>query len=102
MPKPSVNQTREGPSVHPTMSLALLVQVGAIPGCPEACPLGFSVLLIARGVSRSSVGCTAGLLPERRSALCGMASPPDHVHGANSRKVVSGAARFRTRVHCSD
>ena len=36
MPKPRVNQSREGPSAHPTISLALLVQVGAVPGPPGA------------------------------------------------------------------
>src|SRR6185437_11718037 len=76
MPKPSVNQTREGPSVHPTMSFALLVQVGAIPGCPGACPVGFTVPLIARGVSSPPVGPrgTAGLLSETQSTLEGMTS----------------------------
>src|SRR5437762_4001816 len=36
MPKPSVNHSRDMPSAQPTMSLALLVQVGGIPGPPRA------------------------------------------------------------------
>src|SRR6266478_902785 len=36
MPNPRVNHSREIPSAHPTMSLALLVQVGAVPGPPGA------------------------------------------------------------------
>src|SRR5712691_5090919 len=36
MPKPSVNHSRAGPSDEPTKSLALLVQVGAVPGAPGA------------------------------------------------------------------
>src|SRR5690242_16318609 len=36
MPWPSVNQSRGGPSGQPTASLSLLVQVGAMPGCPGA------------------------------------------------------------------
>src|SRR6516165_2103926 len=39
MPKPRVNHSREIPSAHPTMSLALLVQVGAVPGPPGACSI---------------------------------------------------------------
>src|SRR5262249_32127350 len=39
MPKPSVNQSRDMPSAQPTMSLALLVQVGGIPGLPGACSI---------------------------------------------------------------
>src|SRR5439155_5185420 len=41
MPNPRVNQIRDGPSAQPTISLALLVQVGAIPGLPGASPSGF-------------------------------------------------------------
>jgi hypothetical protein len=40
MPKPIVNHSRAGPSAQPTMSLALLVHVGAIPGAPGAWPVG--------------------------------------------------------------
>src|SRR5579863_10154428 len=40
MPKPRVNQMRERPRLQPTMSLALLVQVGAMPGWPGASPCG--------------------------------------------------------------
>src|SRR5215472_8972563 len=40
MPKPSVNQMRDRPRLQPTMSLALLVQVGAMPGWPGASPCG--------------------------------------------------------------
>jgi hypothetical protein len=39
IPNPSVNHSREMPSAHPTMSLALLVQVGAIAGPPGACSI---------------------------------------------------------------
>src|SRR5271169_849440 len=39
MPKPRVNHSRKIPSAHPTVSLALLVQVGAVPGPPGACSI---------------------------------------------------------------
>jgi hypothetical protein len=38
MPPPIVNQSRDVPIEQPTISLALLHQVGAIPGAPGAGP----------------------------------------------------------------
>src|ERR1051325_9123235 len=43
MPKPIVNQSRAGPSEQPTISLALLVQVGGMPGAPGAWPAGSKI-----------------------------------------------------------
>jgi hypothetical protein len=40
MPKPRVNHSRAGPKDEPTMSLALDVQEGAVPGAPGAWPRG--------------------------------------------------------------
>src|SRR5438552_401863 len=36
MPKPTVNHSRDWPRAQPTMSLALLDQVGGMPGLPGA------------------------------------------------------------------
>src|SRR5438067_13396541 len=43
MPKPIVNQRRAGHSEQPTISLALLVQVGGMPGAPGAWPAGSEI-----------------------------------------------------------
>src|SRR5260370_1265595 len=40
MPKPIVNHSRAGPRPQPTISLALDVQVGRVPGAPGAWPAG--------------------------------------------------------------
>src|SRR5271154_2994941 len=58
MPNPRVNHTREGPRLQPTMSLALLVQVGGMPGWPTAWPSGSSLRSIALGpfVKRAGAG----------------------------------------------
>src|SRR4051794_4304528 len=47
MPKPIVNHSRAGPSAQPTISLALLVQVGGMPGSPGAWPEASGRSLIA-------------------------------------------------------
>ena len=44
MPPPIVNQRRDIPSAQPTKSLALLHQVGAIPGAPGAGPQNGGIL----------------------------------------------------------
>ena len=42
IPNPIANHNRAGPSEHPIASLALLVQVGAMPGRPGASPCSSS------------------------------------------------------------
>src|SRR5271166_6954903 len=50
--KTSVNHSRELPSAQPTMSLALLAQVGGIPGPPGACSIIADRLRTARPLGK--------------------------------------------------
>src|SRR6185312_4032828 len=50
MPPPMVNHSRDEPSAQPTISLALLLQVGASPGAPGAAHI-VRKLLQALGVA---------------------------------------------------
>src|SRR5438132_13092885 len=83
MPKPRVNHSRETPSAHPTMSLALLVQVGAVAGPPGAC---------------SIIGHHPGALL-RPSEYADLANPRDAGNGALSNSVSVWLSAFgRTRL----
>ena len=47
MPNPIVNHSRDGPIAQPTISLALLDQVGGMPGLPGAWPGSFGSIGVA-------------------------------------------------------
>src|SRR5580704_14798345 len=59
IPNPRVNHTRDGPRLQPTMSLALLVQVGGMPGWPTAWPSGSLIrsLVLESFVTKIGSGC---------------------------------------------
>ena len=63
-----MNQSRDGPSAQPTMSLALLVQVGGVPGAPGAWSelIGVGIAgMVLPPLSPASVPVTVGGLRVR-------------------------------------
>src|ERR1700675_3017956 len=78
MPKASVNHSRAGPKDEPTMSLALDVQEGAVPGAPGAWPSGSES---GEGGMSAMVARFARICAVRLVQRVGRAAPADRAGG---------------------
>src|ERR1700693_2863752 len=67
MPPPMVNHSREQPSEQPTISLALLLQVGLSPGAPGAVPTASAAAPAVRA-ARTRPGTEQAAAPQAQAA----------------------------------
>src|SRR6202035_4300677 len=93
--KPRVNHSRAGPKDEPTMSLALLVHEGAVPGAPGAWPKGSEM-------GEGSMGEMLAPVPDARNNF-ELVMPPTYASPGGRRapatgRVSAGRHRFSTRA----